>query len=125
MADTDYAVGWVIYNGQALTEATEVDFEEESNDKAVDTILKGRSGYSSGPETCKLTLKSAVPLKGYEVNFHALCRLHKTVRVRYRMAGLERTVEGRIMTVKSSYGVGGAAALDVSIDGKVVSEVAV
>lgn len=122
---TDYATGYIMYAGAALTEASEVDFEEESNDKPVDTILKGRSGYSSGAEACKVTIKSAIPRAGYEVNFHQICRKHQTIQVRFRIAGVERTAEGRIMSVKSSYGVNGAAALDVTIDGKVIAEVAV
>jgi hypothetical protein len=122
---SDYAVGYIMYNGQALTEVSEVDFEEESNDKPVDTLVRGRSGYSSGAETCKVTLKSAIPRPGYEVNFHTLCRTHQTVQVRFRIAGVERTAEGRIMTAKSSTSVGSASSVDVTIDGKVIAEIAV
>lgn len=121
----DYAVGYILYEGQPLTQVSEIDFEEESNDKAVDTILLGRAGYSSGAEACKVTIKSAIPRAGYEKNFHRTCRLHQTVQVRFRLAGVERTCEGRIMSVKSTTSVNNASALDVTIDGKVISEIAV
>lgn len=122
---TDYSIGYLMYAGGPLTEATEIDWEEVSGDKPIETILKGRSGHSNGPESIRCTLKSAVPRLGFETPFLRICRTHTTIQLRFRVAGVEMTAEGRVDSVKATVSSSNPTGLDVSFDGKVIADVAV
>jgi hypothetical protein len=124
MAD-EYATGYVVYQGLALSEVSDIDFDEESGDQEVVTILKGLAGHSNGAAKVKLTLKSAIPAAGMEVDFAEICRKHRTIEVRFRCAGVEATAQGRVMNAKRSVSANNPSALDVTFNGKVTSSVRV
>ncbi len=69
MADFQlYAKALPYYNGQQMTEETEVSIKRTTGAQATKTVPKGFAGMSPGSPMLELSIKSAVPAVGFEVS---------------------------------------------------------
>lgn len=70
MSTTKYEGAAEIYvNGRLQAEAQSADVTVDANDNVVTTMQKGFAGFSDGAGSSKITVKSAIPRKGYETDF--------------------------------------------------------
>ena len=60
---------FVLYNGRPVLQASSIDFSVETDNKDVNTMLLGRAGHSAGAKSVKLSVSSAVPADGPEVDW--------------------------------------------------------
>lgn len=61
--------GEIYVNGRLLAECTKCSFTVKGNNNPVVTMLKQLAGKSDGARSSEGTIESAVPRKGYEVDF--------------------------------------------------------
>lgn len=115
--------GFILLNGIILTKATQVRYSIASNDKPVRTLTGGLEGFSDGAEEITCDWQNAVPLAGFEAEFHALCRSHRTVRIAFKIATKTFECEGRFLTVGVETDVDSPNGINVSFHGRVVTEV--
>jgi hypothetical protein len=73
--------GEIYVQGRLLAECTKCSFSVKANNNPVVTMQKQLAGKSDGARSSEGTIESAVPRKGYEVDF-----------VRYCIEGTELTV---------------------------------
>jgi len=80
MAFTQYeGPGKLYINGRLLAEAKKCTVRIRGNNNQVMTMHKGLAGKSDGVRTAEASIDNAVPRKGYEVDFVALCISGKEV----------------------------------------------
>lgn len=61
--------GRIYINGRLLAEATKTSVNAQSNDQLVKTLHKGAAGFSDGAGETSGSIETAVPRKGYELDF--------------------------------------------------------
>jgi hypothetical protein len=115
---TEYSrPGYLIYAGSALTETSEISLKGASQDKLVETLLKGASGHSDGSTKVDVTQKSAVPKAGLEGDLLQAWLQKRTVTLKFRIANLIVTVQGRITNITLSTSVNNPNSFDVDFEG--------
>ena len=123
---TEYSKPFQIsVDGKPLLEAMSVDDDISSEDKPVKTLAKGLSGFSDGAASCKVSIKSAVPRAGYEVDFANYVATHKTCTIQVRGAGKLTTYVGRFLTTKSTSSVDNPNEATAEFEGSFLSRVAI
>lgn len=103
MAQTKYQGAAEIYvNGRLQAEAQSADVSIDANDNVVVTMLKGFAGFSDGAGSSKITIKSAIPRKGYETDFVDAVDQKKDVAIVVKSGGRRHQFEGRFQTANWS-----------------------
>lgn len=108
----------VYVNGRLLAEATRVSLDLNANNSQVVTMVEGLAGKSDGPRTVTGTIETAIPRRGYEVDFFDLVRSGETFDLVYVSGGKRHTCEVWAETAGLANGTQQAAAKSVSIVGK-------
>lgn len=108
-------------NGRPVLRAGEIDWSIKSNDQPIMTLDEGLAGFSDGAEEFDLTLKQAVPLSGYQIDWMGLARTHTTVRPGLIHGGKSYQLEGRVMDASGSSKVNDASFVNVTIKAKIVA----
>lgn len=117
--------GYVLLNGIVLAECGQARFRLNSNDKPVRTLTKGLAGYSDGAEEVSCDLQNAIPRAGFEAEFTALCRAHRTVRLSFRIANKIYECEGRFMDIDISTDVDSPNGVNLTFNGRLINEATV
>jgi hypothetical protein len=118
MAENDYSpAGYLVYKGGALTEVMEVTFKAVSNDKLVETLVKGASGHSDGATKVECSMKNAIPKAGLESDMLDVCINKRTIKLRFRIANFILTARGRILNYTLSTSVNNPNSFDVEFEG--------
>jgi hypothetical protein len=100
MALTKYEGAAELYvNGRLQAEAQSADVAIDANDNVVVTMQKGFAGFSDGAGSSKITVKSAIPRKGYETDFVAAVNEKKDVTIVVKSGGRRHRFEGRFQSV--------------------------
>lgn len=110
-------------NDRPVLYASESDWSIKSNDQAIYTLDEGLAGFSDGAHEFDLTLKQAVPLSGYQIDWMGLCRTHTTIRPGLIHAGKTYKLEGRVMEASSGSKVNEPSMVNVTIKAKIVAVV--
>lgn len=110
-------------NDRPVLRTSEADWSIKSNDQAIYTLDEGLTGFSDGAEEFDLTLKQAVPLSGYQIDWLGLCRTHTTIRPGLIYAGKTYKLEGRVMEASGSSKVNEPSMINVTIKAKIVAVV--
>lgn len=108
----------VFVNGRLLAEAQTSRLSLTANDNEVNTMQKGFAGFSDGPERAEVSIDTAVPKAGYELDFWTLCRDKSEVRVVQISGGVRRQIQGRITSFEETKGTGQTATASVTIVGR-------
>lgn len=99
MATTKYEGAAEVYvNGRLQAEAQSADVAVDANDNVVTTMQKGFAGFSDGAGSSKITVKSAIPRKGYETDFVAAVTEKKDVVIVVKSGGRRHRFEGRFQS---------------------------
>lgn len=119
---TEYSrPGYLVFNGSALTEVSQVTMRDASNDKPVHTLLKGLAGFSDGPEEVFIDFESAIPRPGMEQPYASFVRGHRTVTMGFRIANELAVCEGRFMERRVTTDVNAPNQVGLQFHGKVIS----
>lgn len=115
----------IFLDGAPLAEAENCEVNYASGDNPVRTLAKGLAGFSDGAEEVSLRFRNAIPLRGMEKDFAAICMGHQTVQFTVKEANAVSTFEGRLMTVGSSSAVNTPNGQDVAFQGKMLQRIVV
>lgn len=118
MATDTYAQGFVFVDGQLLMEALNVDVDYQTGNQIVVTQYKGFAGVSPGADRTMITVKSAIPKAGIELNVYELAKNKTPVEFVVFAGGAKRTSTGFIMNVKESFGVDTPSSIDFDFEGE-------
>jgi hypothetical protein len=110
----------VIFNNRVLAECDEATCNIMSQNQEVNTFKKGLAGFSRGPTKVEISLGSAVPIAGYEVDYEDLCVKKLPCVVVMIDAGKRRRYEGWIDTVDKARSTSASAKATVKFIGKPV-----
>ena len=108
--------------GRTLAEATKARVSIRANDNKVNTMRKGFAGFSDGPTEAEVTIDTAVPKEGYEVDFWDAVKRKRELRVVIVKAGRRRTIVGRAQSLDEDAAENAAASGSVTIMGVPVGE---
>lgn len=115
-------VGYLLLNGIIITQAGQARMRINSNDKAVRTLIHGLAGFSNGAEEASVEFQNAIPLSGFEFEFNALVRAHRTVRVAFRIANRQYEMEGRFMDSDTSTDIDSPNGINITFNGRLLNE---
>lgn len=106
MAVDLYAGKAEIYlNGRLLAEAQSINLTVNSNDIQVGTIQKGFAGFSDGATNCEAQIDSAVPRKGFEMDFQRAVAEKKTIVLVLKITATQKIrAAGRLTTAQNQSG---------------------
>jgi hypothetical protein len=99
MAQTKYEGAAEIYvNGRLQAEAQSADATVDANDNPVVTMQKGFAGFSDGAGSSKVTIKSAIPRKGYETDFVDAVVKKRDIAIVIKSGARRHRFEGRFQS---------------------------
>lgn len=89
--------GYIVVGTTPLMYAESVTMNANSDDKKVNTLLQGMTGFSDGAQFVEIDVKNAIPLSGYEYDATFITLSHATQTLSFNVAGVSTTVVGRMM----------------------------
>lgn len=114
---------FVLYNGRPVLQASSIDFSVETDNKDVNTLILGRAGHSAGAKSVKLSVSSAVPADGLEVDWVAIANAQAEVPIGVSFAGDTYNCRGDVRSVKLGSSVDKANEVSFEFSGRVVNTV--
>lgn len=112
--------GEIYFNGRLLVEATRARWSARPNDNPQRTMRKGFSGFSDGPTEGEISFETAIPVSGYEADFHDAVLNKREVVAVYKDANKRIQVAGRITSFDSERSVDNAASASIVVMGKII-----
>lgn len=111
------------YNGVPVLQAESVELSIDTGNKDVDTMHLGRAGHSRGPTKAQLSVKNAVPMGGFEIDWIKLAELGAEVPLGLEI-GLTKSYAfvGDIRSARLGSGVDNANELSFEYHAKIVAE---
>lgn len=110
----------LLLGGVPVLKCDEKSMRVASNDQPVYTQENGLDGFSDGAAEVDITLKQAIPLSEFVIDWNYLAINHTTVRPTFQIAGKSYELEGRVMTADTGSAVNRANKVDVSLKCRVV-----
>jgi len=118
MATDQYAQGAFFLDGQLLAESQSIDIQLDAGNQIMTTQQKGFAGVSPGSAKTSMTVKSAIPKAGLEVNLYELALNRTPIDAVVFAGGTTRTSRGFIMNVSETFGVDSPSTVDFSFEGE-------
>jgi hypothetical protein len=111
------------YNGVDVLQSESVELSVDTGNKDVDTMHLGRAGHSRGSKKIMLSVKNAIPIEGFEIDWISLANEGLEVQLGLRI-GLTKSYGfiGDIRTARLGSGVDGTNELSFEYHGKIVAE---
>lgn len=122
MALQHYSSAAIFVDGSLLSEASEVNIETNPALVEIMTMQKGFAGVSPGAEKTSISVTSAVPRVGFELDYLDKCQGVKVVEVTVFAHGKKTTCKGFLSNVKQTYGVNKEATVSFDFIGQPVEE---
>lgn len=122
MAIEIYEKAVVFVDGQMLSESTSVTIDTDPKLNVIETMQKGMAGFSPGAEATTISVDSAVPRAGFEVNYIKRVQNVQVVEITVLAHGQKTTCTGCITKVSQKYGVGTAANVSFEFLGSPINE---
>lgn len=107
-------------NGRPVLKVNEAGVTVRSGDSPILTLDEGLAGFADGAEEMDLTLRQAVPIGGYQIDWMGLARTHTTIRPGVIRAGKSWQLEGRVMEASDASKVGEGAYVNVTIKARII-----
>lgn len=104
-----YARGTLFVEGIPVMQAVSFSVDYETNNNPVRTIALGFAGITPGPGETAVTIESAVPRTGFEINYHKWAKERKAIEVLGYRGGSSISVKGFIKTVGEKIGTDGCS----------------
>jgi len=121
MATVYSGPGFVTINAVPVLQSSSIDFDVDTQNKDVQTLLLGTAGFSVGPQKVMVRVDNAIPQSGMEFNWVALALAQQVVTLGFRLAGTTYTCTGDIRTVKAGTKVADANTVSWEFHGKITS----
>lgn len=118
MATDIYAVMRLFEDQQLLTEPMTIDAEANPDNKPVATMVKGFAGITPGAAVTNLSVDSAVPRTGAEVDWIKLAFDHTAVEMVVTIGVKQKVSKGFIMNSKVNGGIGKETTISCSFTGE-------
>ena len=112
-----YSSGRLLVNGQLASEAIEFSVTSEAGLQEVFTLHRGFSGMSRGAGKVDITIKSAIPRSGVEIDFEQYMDDMEEIEVQVLAGGRTRTYQLYVQSVGENYQVNQSSGLDVKTTG--------
>lgn len=103
--------------GRLLAECQDFSLTVKANNNKVYTMKRGLAGKSDGPRESEATIKTAIPRKGYEVNFMDHCAKGKILSITYKSGGKRHTIDMWVDEVQSSNATDSPATQSITLSG--------
>ena len=112
----------LLYNSLPVLQAQSVSLKINPNNKSVHTLHLGRAGHSKGSQEIELSVDSAIPQAGFEVDWNGLARAQGEVVLGVRIADKTYECTGDLRDVSIASGVDDVNKVSFSYSGIIVSE---
>lgn len=113
--------GFIDYSGVPALQPSSVDFNIETDNKDVNTLLLGRAGHSAGAKSVKASVDSAIPQAGMEIDWVGIANAQAEVNLGFHLAGKVYNCKGDVRSVKLSTSVDKANAVSFEFNGRIVN----
>lgn len=113
-----YEKGALFKDGALLAETTDFNFEHDPQLQPIFTQQKGFAGISPGAEITRISVNSAVPRVGFEVDYLASLQGLTVVEMTLFGHSQKTTCKGYITNVKQQFGVNQAASVSFDFIGE-------
>lgn len=108
---------FIRYNGRPILQSNKVTLDFQSNNNDVNTSLLGRAGHSTGAKKVVVSVESAVPIGGLEVDWIGLCDAQAEVALDFVFARRTYSCTGDIRSANLSHSVDDANAVNFELHG--------
>ncbi len=109
--------GFIRYNGRNILQSKKIDFDFDSQNNDVNTSLLGRAGHSVGPKKVTVSIESAVPLAGLEVDWIGICDAQGEITIDFVLARKTYTCTGDLRKAGLGTSVGEANSSSLEFHG--------
>jgi hypothetical protein len=109
MATDLYATGLMFVDGILVAEEVSFTTNFDTKNNVIETQAKGFAGISPGAGTTKVTVVSAVPRAGFELDYYKRATQRLPVEFTAVRGTKKLSFKGFIMTIDEKYGVNQAS----------------
>lgn len=117
------APGFIDYSGVPALQPNSVEFNIETDNKDVHTLLLGRAGHSAGSKSVKASVNSAIPAAGLEIDWVGIANAQQEVNLGFHLAGKVYNCKGDVRSVKLGTSVDKANEVSFEFSGRIVNTV--
>ncbi len=96
--------GYVLFEGVPVLQASNITYNVETDNKDVNTLILGRSGFSPGPKKVQVSVDNAIPAEedgGMELDWPAIAEAQLQVSLAFVIAGVTRNATGDVRGVSA------------------------
>ena len=86
--------GFVTVNAVPVLQSSSIDFDVDTQNKDVQTLLLGTAGFSVGPQKVMVRVENAVPQSGLEFDWVGIALAQAVVTLGFKIAGKMYTCTG-------------------------------
>lgn len=104
MAVKDYTQAALFIDNVLAVEVTDFNVSYESGDNDVETMQLGYAGRSQGPRKTMISVNSAIPRSGFEIDYLQRLQDGSAVKMVWYRGAQKVSCEGFIKSVKESFG---------------------
>jgi len=115
------APGFIDYSGVPALQPNSVDFNIETDNKDVNTLLLGRAGHSAGSKSVKASVNSAIPAAGLEIDWVGIADAQQEVNLGFHLAGKVYNCKGDVRSVKLGTSTDKANEVSFEFSGRIVN----
>ena len=113
--------GFVTINAVPVLQSSSIDFDVDTQNKDVQTLLLGTAGFSVGPQKVMVRVENAVPQSGMEFDWVGIALAQSVITLGFKIAGKMYTCTGDIRTAKVGTKVADANSVSWEFHGKITS----
>lgn len=96
---------FVRYRGRNVLQSNQVSLDFQSNNNDVSTSLLGRAGHSPGAKKVTVSVDSAVPQGGLEIDWVGLCDAQAEIQLDFVFANRTYSCTGDVRNVSLKHSV--------------------
>ena len=113
----------ILYDGVPVLQSSSVNFQIQTDNKDVLTLLLGRAGHSRGAKKCSVQVENAIPLAGYEIDWPAVAAAQAEIALSFKIANKTYNCVGDVRDVDIRSGVDNANTMSFTFHGRIVGVV--
>lgn len=113
--------GFVLYQGTPVLQAGSVNFQLQTDNKDVTTLLLGRAGHSRGPVKVQIQVDNAIPQAGYEIDWVGIAKAQGEIALGFKIAGVTYNCVGDVRDADVKTSTEQANSLSFTFHGRLVN----
>jgi len=110
-----YSQGLIFAQGILVAESVSFTMAAATNDQPVVTQAKGFSGITVGASTTDVSIKSAIPKAGFEVNWHKWMKERTVIEITGWRGATKQNIKGFIKSIDESHAVNTSSEANISL----------